>query len=239
MELRQYWRIILRRLWIVILLLTFVLGGSLLLAPRREPVYEASMRFTLGLAPEAWRGSYYAYDRYYVWLASEYLVDDFSEIVESQAFAQDVSRRLRAQGISVSTGKIQGSTVSQKQHRILTVKVTWHDPDQLQAIAKAAAETLAEDNAKYFAALGSEGALVHLIDPPQVVPIPPSLKEQLDVPIRGCLALIAGVGLTFFLDYLDDTIRDAAELEAMGMKVLAEIPLARSLRGLFGSTKRS
>lgn len=228
MELRQYWRIVYRRLWVVILLPVLVLGGSLLLAPSRAPLYETSMRFTMGLTPETWRGSYYAYDRYYVWLASEYLVDDFSQIVESQAFAQDVSRRLRDQGITLPTGRIQGSTVSQKQHRILTVKVTWHDQEQLQAIAQAAAKALEEDNSKYFAALGSEGALVYLIDPPQVVEISPSLKERLDIPIRGCLALIAGVGLAFFLDYIDDTIRDVAELEAMGMRVLAEIPSARS-----------
>ena len=238
MELRQYWRIIYRRFWLVILLLALVLGGSLLLAPRRRPLYEASMRFTLGLTPEAGRGSYYAYNRYYVWLASEYLVDDFSEIVKSQAFAQDVNHRLREQGIAISAGSIQGSTVSQKQHRILTVKITWHDQDELQAIAQAAAETLAQDNAKYFAALGSEGALVHLIDPPQVMPIPPTLKERLDVPIRGCLALIAGVSLTFFLDYLDDTIRDAAELEAMGMSVLGEIPSAKGARGFLRRAKR-
>ena len=38
------------------------------------------------------------------------------------------------------------------------------------------------------------------------------------------LALGAGVALTFLLDYLDDSVRNKSELEAMGVIVLAEVP---------------
>jgi capsular polysaccharide biosynthesis protein len=41
------------------------------------------------------------------------------------------------------------------------------------------------------------------------------------------LALLAGLALTFLLDYLDTTIRDGAELEGMGLSILGEIPAAR------------
>jgi capsular polysaccharide biosynthesis protein len=57
-----------------------------------------------------------------------------------------------------------------------------------------------------------------------------SLRERLDLPIRLFLALLAGIALAFLLDYLDDTVRDQAELEEMGITVLGEIP--RRSRGL-------
>jgi capsular polysaccharide biosynthesis protein len=44
------------------------------------------------------------------------------------------------------------------------------------------------------------------------------------------LALAVGLGLAFLLDYLDDSLRDAAEAEALGWRVLAEIPRKRWLR---------
>ena len=42
--------------------------------------------------------------------------------------------------------------------------------------------------------------------------------------MRMLLALVVGVALTFLLDYLDTSVRDKAELEAMDIAVLAEIP---------------
>jgi capsular polysaccharide biosynthesis protein len=36
--------------------------------------------------------------------------------------------------------------------------------------------------------------------------------------------LAAGVGLAFLLDYLDRSVRDRAEVEALGLTVLSEIP---------------
>ena len=48
--------------------------------------------------------------------------------------------------------------------------------------------------------------------------------DKLDVPIRLGLALIAGVAGAFLLDYLDTSVRDGAEVESMGVRVVAYIP---------------
>jgi capsular polysaccharide biosynthesis protein len=37
-------------------------------------------------------------------------------------------------------------------------------------------------------------------------------------------ALAAGVALAFLLDYLDDSVRGARDLEALGLAVVGEIP---------------
>jgi len=228
MELREYGRVVWRRIWIVLALLAVVLVVSVVLGRRAAPTYEASLRFIVGVPPEPARGNYYTYDRYYTWLASEYLADDFSEVVKSAAFAANVSVRLSqgATPIQVPAGAIQGSTVTEKQHRILSMHITWGAPDQLGRIANAAVEALQQDGSQYFSQLGEDTALVHLIDPPVVAPVPVGLRQKLDLPIRLALALLAGLFLVFLVDYLDDTVRDARDLEALGLPMLGTIPYA-------------
>lgn len=224
MELREYWRILWRRWWLIVGLVLVVLAASLIFRPHPAPMYQATMRFTIGVAPESDSERVTMDPLYSAYLASEYIADDFTEIVKSESFAGDVTERLAAQGIVVPAGAIRGYTVAEKQHRILTMQIIWPDEAQLRAIAEAARLTLEEDNAKYFKQLGSEGAEVFVIDSPSVVPLGISLKDRLEIPIRVLLGLLAGVGIAFLLHYLDDNVHDPAELEALGISVLGRIP---------------
>jgi len=225
LELRQYARIVLKRWWVVAVLVGIVTLASL--ATRLSPkptIYQASMRFAVGVVPEPRVGPYYTYDQYYTWLASEYLVDDLAEIIKSDLFARAVSARLSDRGIQVSTGAIHGSTQAGKLHRILSVSITWGDESELRDIANATVAVLREQNADFMAQLGAENADARLIDPPVVFPVGASLKERLDLPIRVLLAFAAGVALAFLLDYLDNSVRDHRELEAYGLVVLGQVP---------------
>jgi capsular polysaccharide biosynthesis protein len=224
MELRQYWRIVYKRLWIVIALVAIVLVSSLALRPERSVLYQTSMRFTVAVVPESRGGDYYAYDRYYTWTASEYFVDELTEIVGSEAFARAVSEELSNSGLDLSAGDLHGSLGADRRHRILTLRITWGKQEQLGEIANAAAKVLRERSADFLGQIGTTDADIRLIDSPVVSPTGRSLKEKLDLPIRLFLALLAGVALTFLLDYLDDTVRDRAEVRAMGLPVLGEIP---------------
>lgn len=224
MELRQYWRIVYKRLWIVIALVTIVLISSLVLRPGRPALYQTSVRFTVAVVPEARSDDYYAFDHYYTWMASEYFVDELTEIVGSEAFARAVSEELASSGLDLPAGTLHGAMGADRKHRILTVHITWGDQAQLEEIGNAAAKALQGRSADFLGQLGPTGADIRLIDPPVVLPAGRSLKEQLDLPIRLFLALLAGVALTFLLDYLDDTVRDRTKVEAMGLPVLGEIP---------------
>ena len=90
MEVLAYWQIIRRRWWIPILLVLLVgLFSALQLRPWQSPPpsYHASMRLLVGVLP-ATDADLTAYDaRFYAWQTSEYLVDDFTEVVSSSLFA--------------------------------------------------------------------------------------------------------------------------------------------------------
>ena len=226
MELREYWRII-RRYWWLPVGLALLTGILTVVMQRpwqpRPTTYSAAMRFNVGVKPER-IPDVYTYDRYYTMLTSEYLVDDLGEIVRSQLFTEEVSRRTAEQGIVVPPGAIGSSTQPGKLHRILTINVNWPDAAELQVIADAVAATLTESSADFFAQFSAEEADIRLIDPPVIGAVGVSTRDRLDLPLRMALAFIAGVALAFLLNYLDDSILNRADLEQLGLPVLGEIP---------------
>lgn len=227
MELRTYWEILRRRWWLPLLLAGLVaVISAMQLRPwvSRAPSYTASMRLLVGVLP-ATDAPVTAYDpRYYAWLTSEYLVDDFTEVVRSQLFAEGVSARLADQNIEVPAGMIQGSAATGQQHRIITLGFNWGDEAQLVAIANAAAEEITENANVYFQALGTEGAGVTVLDGPTTSTVGASLRDRLEWPMRIGLGLLVGIGLIFLLEYLDTSLRKRSEVETLGLPVIGEIP---------------
>ena len=221
MTLRRYWHIVLRRLWVVLAVLLAALLSFVLRGPEPPPYYTAAMRFVVGVKPEARSDAYFGYDRYYTWLTAEYLLDDLSEVTKSRAFAADVAS---IAGLAVPVGAIQGATASGKLHRILTINVTWPNEQELERIADAIVRVLGDRGSTYFAQLGTEDAVISLIDPPAISVLGRSLRDRLDLPIRALLALAIGVAVTFLLDYLDDSLRDRADVDALGLPLLVAIP---------------
>ena len=225
MELRDYARVVWRYRWLIAALAVGVGIGSWVLRAQPAPQYQAAVRFTIGVnAPPATEVS--GYDPILTsYHASEYIRDDFVEIIKSDTFADDVNAMLAKMGsrdLKVSKGNI--SAAIEKQRRLMSMTITWHHADQAQKIAEAAVKNLSENNAKYFAQLGAAGASVAVIDKPVAYLVGTSLREQLDLPIRVLLALLAGTALAFILDYLDTSVRDARDAERLGLRVIGEIP---------------
>ncbi len=225
MELGDYARVLWRYRWLIAALVVVVGVASWLWRAQPAPLYQASVRFTIGVnAPAATQVS--GYDPILTsYQASEYIRDDFVEIIKSDAFADDVNAVLTQRGArDVKVSKANIAATIEKQRRLMSMTITWHDAAQAQLIAEAAVQNLSENNAKYFAQLGASGASVAVIDKPVASRVGASLREQLDIPIRLLLALLAGVALAFILDYLDTSVRDARDAEQLGLRVLGEIP---------------
>lgn len=235
MELRRYGRIVLKRAWIILVLMGAVLLAWLVWRPQPATAFQAHMRFVVGVRPEP-KGDYYAYDRYYTWLTAEYLVDDLAEVVKSRAFAAQVGE---IAGLPVTAGAIQGATSAGKTHRVLQVTITWGDPAELGALANATVELLTHRAGTFFAQLGSDAAVVSMIDPPQIVGMGRSLRERLELPLRLLLAAAVGIALAFLLDYLDVTVRDREDLAGLGVPILAEVPMRRRWHWLLPIRRRA
>jgi capsular polysaccharide biosynthesis protein len=220
MELRRYWEIIRRRWWLIAIMLGVVLVVSVLTYREPEPVYVAAMRFAIGIEGEEPVNVASGEGRSDAWLASEYLADDLSEVLKGGEFAARISERT---GLTVPTGTIFAT----REHRIMTVTITWSDRDQVQTIAEAVGAAIEDGGAEYFPQLAGVEAQAVLIDGPGIGQAGRSLRQKLDLPIRLLVALVAGVALAFLWEALDDTVRDREDLELLGTPVLGEIPRKR------------
>lgn len=224
MELKAYWAVIRRHLWLVVGLPLVVLAVSLGLRVFRGPsprLYRATTSLLIDVQPLPAEPGMGFDPRESAAEAAEYLVDDFSQFVTHGAFAELVSQRLAEQGIDVPAGAISASGSSEKRHRIVRLWVTWPDAEEAGAIVRAAGEVAQIGIDRYFARSG----VVRVVGEPRVMPMAPPLHEQLDLPLRIVLGVLAGLGLAFLFDYLDDSVRSAEEAEALlGAPVMGEIP---------------
>jgi len=219
MELIQYYRIVVKRWWLIVGLVAVVGVVSLLgMGDTPPPVYSATFRVNVGLEPVPPTGAEYQYNPLDVWMSSEYFMDDLASAVRGAEFARRVGDQL--EGMVNPAGAFGAST----SYRVLTVSTTWSNPDELAQMVNAALVVLEQDAAELVGPLGQASPVLRLIDPPVVVPVSKSLTSKLDIPIRLGLAVVAGVAGAFLLDYLDTSIRDRSDVEALGIAVLAEVP---------------
>jgi capsular polysaccharide biosynthesis protein len=227
MELREYGLILYRRWWIPLLLALLVaLISAWQLRPWQSPppTYTASISMLVGVLPLA-DADVTSYDpRYYAWLTSEYLVDDFTEVVRSSLFAQGVNERLQEQELQIPAGLISGSATTGRRHRIIWLTINWGDQDQLLAISGAAVAELQESIDFYFQQLGTDNAMATVLDGPIVTTIAPDLRQRLEFPLRVILAFLAGIVLVFVIEYMDTSVRRDRELEEIGLPVVGIIP---------------
>jgi capsular polysaccharide biosynthesis protein len=217
MELREYGKILWKRWWLLVALPLFVLLISLLTYQQPPITYQASMRFAIGIEGEEPVLAPSGEGRSDAWLASEYLADDLSEVLKGGDFAADISDIV---GLTVPAGTIFAS----REHRIMTVSITWPDRAQVQTIAEAVAAQIADGGAKYFPQLEGVQASAILVDGPGIGPLGRSLWGKLELPLRLIVALVAAGGLAFLWDYMDDTVRGRADVEALNVPILGEIP---------------
>jgi capsular polysaccharide biosynthesis protein len=222
MELRTYWKILIRRWWLVVVPVVVVALWTLVTYVRPVPTYRVVMRFAAGTKPV---GLSEDYDRYYSWATSEYIANGLADAAMGHVFAGRVASRLEKVGHAITPADIQPRVVTDSDQSILVVYLMWPDSEQSIDVAEAIGAELSENGAAYFPQLEGVEPAVRLLDTPLPTPIAPGLRAQLmDPAIKIGLAASLGVALALLWHYLDPTVREAQELESMGLAVLGEIP---------------
>lgn len=228
MELRALWKIAWRRWWLIALpalaALAFAAYGYMQAPPAGG--FTTSVRFTAATPPQADLQTYED-SGYYPWLASEYVVNALTDWVRTSSFAEEVSAELAAQEIDIPAGMLQASTVADNARSVMVLTFNWGDAGQLESIAAAATSVLQHRSVDYFPQLREVGVEVVALDDPAIAPLPPPISARLEPAVRFGLGIVAGVALAFLVEYLDPTVHERAQVEALGLPVLAEIPRHR------------
>ncbi len=227
MELRHYGAIIWRWRWLALAIAAVTFAASFLIQTREPVLYQTTVRLALNPNLPLTQGDYSpAQHYYYENIDAEYLNDDIMEITESHSFRQAAVARA-----SAALGRpVNGAIENKKAHKVMRFTITADDPDQAKALGTAIAELLSEVDSKYYNMLVSYEPTVTLADEIVVAQVTSPSRAYLYMLLRVLLALAAGLGLAFLLEYLDDTLRSARDVESAGLVVLAEIPAAGGCR---------
>jgi capsular polysaccharide biosynthesis protein len=222
MELRAYAAVLRRHARLIGLITLATLIVSTGLALRGPAAYTATMRLAVSVVPDPRVGDFFKYDSYYSVLTSEYLADDLSELLKSEAIAADVSAEM---GQSVQPETIVNLTRTKKTHRLLDIQVSGSDPQAALAIAQAYERVLNTKLVNYLAFMQANNGFVRIVNQPKVARTNSLPLTAAEIGLRTMAGLIGAVGLAFLLEYIDDRLRDRRQVESfLGTRVLAEIP---------------
>ena len=222
MELRAYGAVLKRHARLIGLITLATLIVSVGMALRGPSAYTASMRLAISVVPDPRVGDFFKFDSYYSVLTSEYLADDLSELLRSEAFAADVSAEM---GNTVEPEAIVNLTRTKKTHRLLDVQIASSDPQSALAIAEAYERVLNTRLSEYLAFLQANNGFVRIVNRPRVARTNTLPLTAAEVGLRTMAGLLGAVGLAFLLEYVDDRLRDRRQVESfLGTTVLAEIP---------------
>ncbi|MGD7044446.1 YveK family protein [Jeotgalibacillus proteolyticus] len=128
---------------------------------------------------------------------------------------EDLQLQISPQGLA---GKIGVSRIDESQ--VVQILVTDTDPQKAAEIANATAQRFKE-SARSILAFEE----VQLLSEATVNPSPINESQNRSVVMAAAIGLLAGVGLAFFLESLDGTIRREKEVEEiLGIPVIGIVP---------------
>ncbi|QPC85038.1 hypothetical protein G4Y79_11920 [Phototrophicus methaneseepsis] len=154
-----------------------------------------------------------------VWLASEYVVNAFTDWVRSRSF------RAELESLVPDTVDVGALVVRADNDRSIgQIELEHPDAEQLTEIANAMLDILETRSQDYFPHLGGQAAQVAVIDSPVIVPQSPPLTNRFGPIIQWGVALLGGLMLAVIVEYLDPTLHHADELQTMGVRVLSKVP---------------
>jgi capsular polysaccharide biosynthesis protein len=180
------------------------------------------MRLAVSVVPDPRVGDFFKYDSYYSVLTSEYLADDLSELLRSEAVAADVSDEM---GQTVKPESIVSLTRTKKTHRLLDIQIAGSDPESALAIANAYEQVINTKLSNYLAFMQANNGFVRIVNRPRVERTNTLPFTAAEIGLRTMAGLLGAVGLAFLLEYMDDRLRDRRQVESfLGTTVLAEIP---------------
>ena len=254
MELRQYWNVIWKRRWLVLAIIVLAGLFSAYSFFTTSRTYELETIYTVrypqatadgdnGATTPAVAPIVFNYEGYYYYLSSEYQVDDFTQIVETDAFAEAVIKvmqdRLSNNQANVldptkyksDLEKLRPQDVADwmgadRKHRELRLFIVGPTRDLTKNIMDAAAVVLTEARYEPLRGEFDDRPIVGQMDVVAYEDIKSSTsQETINAAIRLFMGIVAALAIVFLLEYLDNSVRDERDAhKVLDLPVIGAIP---------------
>jgi len=136
MDIKQYFNIIIKWAWLLIIGVLLGAGGGYYFSNREQPIYQAETRFIiLTAAPTS------EFQLYYNYVDSSQLISTYTELLSAKSTLDQASQDL---GLEVKGGQAKAEQVGETQFIKLSVKD--NDPEKAAAIANGLVKILIDQN---------------------------------------------------------------------------------------------
>lgn len=217
MELQELWRVIRKRLGIIILIAVVATATSGILSKFVLPKEYAGTA-TLIVIP---RNS--AQDLLTSMVTGQQLVDTYAQLATSRAVIGNVAASPKF-GLSLTQLSQIVTATAVANTDLLTITVKTTSPTLAAEIANAVAHATVNE---VTAVQGQKN--LEIVNPAVANDLPVAPKTKTNVAIALVLGLVVGGGLAFLLEYLDDTIHSEDDVKrVLDLPLLTVIPTIQS-----------
>lgn len=221
-DIREYAQMVLRKWWILAILMVVSMAAAAGISYFiLEPVYESKVTLFVGRQQTKDEGIQMADIT-----LNQQLVKDYQELAKSRTIARAVIERQQLP-ITVEgfIAKINVSLL--KDTRVFQITVSDIDPVQAMEIANVLSEVFI-DRATEIMRVEN----IQVIDPAEIPEYPFKPNPKRNMAIAGAGALVLGLGIIFFLQYMDNTIKTPDDVEKyLGLHTIGAIPLMELEKG--------
>jgi capsular polysaccharide biosynthesis protein len=216
---RDLLRVILRRLWVIVLVPLVFAGLSAGFSLTQTPTYEASVKMLINQEPADGAAT----DLNGKLQGLNLLIPTVAEAVKSRPVSEGVIQKLN---LSTSPQSLQANLKAEpvEETQFIWVSFEDSDPERAQLIANAVGDVLSEQVTE----LGPDGStsITATVWESAMVPDSPTSPDLVrNVFLALVLGLMLGLGLAFLINYLDDGLESADEVERLvGVPTFGVVP---------------
>lgn len=217
LDLKDFFHIIKKRIKLIfIITITCTLISGILNFFVIKPTYEAKTSIVIGKSDNNLSDkSQYNYNDIMMF---QKLVKTYAEIGMSRTVSENASSKLK----NISADKLQSiiTVTPQADTQIVEFKVENSDPQEAYLIMNAVTNAFIQESKRIYP---SEN--VQVMDAAQIPQKPIKPKKALNLAIAFFIGLIVSIGLTFILEYTDNTVKTEEDVNRyLGIPVIGVVP---------------
>lgn len=217
LDLRDFYYILKKRIMLIIMVtVTCTLAAGILSFFIIKPTYRASATIIVGKP----KGDEKSNTQYNDVMMYQNLVKTYAKIASSNTVMEISSNKLKGV-VGVEQLKKSVTATPQENTQILEIAAQSKDPKQAVNIVDVVVQAFVSESARVF----PTGGDIQIMDKAQFPDKPIKPKKALNIAIAFFVGLMVSVGISFMLEYMDNTIKTEEDVNRyLDMPVIGIIP---------------
>jgi capsular exopolysaccharide synthesis family protein len=235
MDLRQFLAILRRRWWTLVLGLVVGAAGAYGFSKTETPVYQAQATLLLNLAQQASVPTFQDVS------ASQALTKTYARIITARPTLDEAAKRLGGGLTYKSLKTVAGTDVLQTE--LILASFQSKDPIFAATVANTVSQVFAERvreaqlGGPHIAGVTPSASdnlnTIYVVEPASVPVNPMSPRVTVNTIVGGVLGLLAAIAVVAVIEYLDDTVKEPADLEQHDLTLMGVVQRFSARRDSF------